>query len=267
MRARYFRILLRFWKNSLLREMSFRAHFLINATSEVGWVVLVLVFVKVIFLNTPQVQGWTEPQYVFLLGTHLLLTSLFETFFFTNCWRVSELVRSGNLDFVLLRPASAQFLLSFERVSYSSLANLPVAIGLCAWAAWRQGTGIGAAQVILFALLIVAGVAILYAILFMFAVCSVWLIRQTGMDELWFYTVSAARYPAEIYRKFAGGTLWFALVFVIPLLMVANLPANVMMRTFEPWLVTYLVIAAAGLLVLSNVVFRLALRWYRSASS
>jgi ABC-type uncharacterized transport system permease subunit len=39
------------------------------------------------------------------------------------------------------------------------------------------------------------------------------------------------------------------------------------MRTFEPWMVVYLLSAAAVLLAGSNVVFRTALRWYRSASS
>ncbi len=101
----------------------------------------------------------------------------------------------------------------------------------------------------------------------MFAITSIWFIRQTGLEQLWFYTVSVARYPAEIYRNFAGGVLWFTLVFVIPILLVANLPASVVIRTFEPFLVAYLVVAAVVLLIVSSLVFRLALRWYRSASS
>jgi len=95
----------------------------------------------------------------------------------------------------------------------------------------------------------------------------VWLIRQTGLDHLWFYAVSLARYPAEIYRPFAGGVLWFTLVFILPVLMVSNLPANVMVRTFEPGMVAYILAAGVVLLALSNVAFRFALRWYRSASS
>jgi ABC-2 type transport system permease protein len=116
-------------------------------------------------------------------------------------------------------------------------------------------------------LLIGAGVLILYSLLFMFAVTSVWLIRQTGIDHLWFYAVNLARYPAEIYRRFAGGTLWFALVFVVPVLMVSNLPANVMVRTFDPYMVGHVLVVGLFLLLLSGAVLRLALRWYRSASS
>jgi len=265
--ARYGRILLRFWKNSLIREMSFRGHFIVNVASEILWIVMLLVFIKVIFTKTLDVRGWSEGQYIFLMGTHMLVTSLFEALFFGNCWRVSELIRSGDLDFVLVRPASPQFLLSFERIDFSPLASVPVSIALCVYATRMIDAQIIAAQIALFCMLIVGGVIILYSLLFMFAITSVWLIRQTGIDHLWFYTVSIARYPAEIYRKFAGGALWFGLVFVLPVLMVSNLPANVMVRTFEPFMVVYVMVSGIVLLGVCTVVFRLALRWYRSASS
>ena len=53
----------------------------------------------------------------------------------------------------------------------------------------------------------------------------------------------------------------------MPILLVANLPANVMVRTIEWGFVAYLCGAAVVLLAVSSAVFRLALRWYRSASS
>lgn len=265
--GRHLRILMRFWKNSLLREMSFRGHFLLNALGEVGWVVLLLIFVKVIFRNTAHVRGWSEGQYLFLMGTHMLVTSLFEAFFFGNCWRISQLVRTGNLDFVLVRPVNAQFLLSFNRVDYSALANVPVGIGLCIYAAMKGEHSVTLLQVALFGVLILSGVMILYSVLYMFSITSVWLIRQTGVDHLWFYAVSLARYPAEIYRRFAGGALWFVLMFIVPVLMVSNLPASVMVRSFPGALTVYMIAAAGVLLGISAAVSRWALRCYRSASS
>jgi ABC-2 type transport system permease protein len=265
--ARYGRILARFCKNSLLRELSFRGHFIVNVASEVLWVGLLLIFVRVIFSKTPHVRGWTEDHYLFLLGTHMIITSLFETFFFGNCWRISQLVRTGNLDFVLVRPASTQFLLSFERVDYSALANVPVGIALCTYAVWGAAAVITPTQIALFLLLLLAGVTILYSLLYMFAITSIWLIRHTGVNHLWFYAVSLARYPHDIYKRFVGGVMWFALVFVIPILMVTNLPASVMVRTFHPLMVAYVVTASAVFLALSMVVSHFALRWYRSASS
>ncbi len=265
--ARYARILARFCKNSLLREMSFRGHFIVNVASEILWVGLLLIFVEVIFSKTPHVRGWTEAHYLFLLGTHMIITSIFETFFFGNCWRISQLVRTGNLDFVLVRPASTQFLLSFERIDYSALANVPVGIALCIYAAWDAAANVTTAKTILFIILLLAGVTILYSLLYIFAITSVWLIRHTGINHLWFYAVSLARYPHDIYKRFVGGVMWFALVFVIPILMVTNLPASVMVKTFHPLMVLYIVAASVFFLALSMLTSRFALRWYRSASS
>lgn len=267
MHARYGRILLCLFKNSLIRELTFRGHFVVNVISELIWVGLLLVFINVIFSKTTDVRGWNQYQYLFLMGTHMLVTSIFEAFFFGNCWRVSQLVRTGDLDFVLVQPVNAQFLLSLQRIDYSALTNVPVGLAVCAYAVNGQGVILSAGRVGLFFALIAAGVLILYSLLFMFAVTSVWFIRQTGIDHLWFYMVSLARYPADIYRHFAGGTLWFALVFVIPLLMVSNLPANVIVRTFEPLMVVHLFASGLVLLALSTVVLKFALRWYRSASS
>jgi len=265
--ARYWRILTCFWKNSLIREMTFRGHFVLNVLSELGWFILLMIFVKVIFSHTSNVRGWDESQYLFLLGTHMMVTSIFETFFVDNLWRVSQLVRSGDLDFVLLRPASTQFLLSFERVDLSPIARIPVALVLCGWALSGRAEPITAGQVGLFMVTILGGVMILYSLMFAFAITSVWLIRQTGVDHLWFYAVSLARYPADIYRRFLGGILYFVFVFIIPILMVSNLPANVMVRTFEPWMVVYLLVIGVVLVWLSTVACRFALKWYRSASS
>lgn len=264
---RYLRILWRFWKNSLIREMTFRTHFVVNAASEVLWIVGVLIFLSVIFSNTAQVKGWSQYQYLFLIGTHMILTSIFEALFFDNCRRFSESIRTGNLDFVLLKPANTQFLLSFERVNYSAFANLPVGIGLCLYAASRSGASVDFADLATFSVLIAAGIVMLYALLFMFSISSVFLIRQTGLESLWFYTTSIARYPAEIYRQFAGGFLWYALVFVIPVLLVVNLPANVVVRSYSTWMIPYMLVSSVALLVLSHLLFRFALRWYRSASS
>lgn len=247
--------------------MSFRGHFIVNVIGEVVWLVLLLVFIRVIYANTADIKGWSQPQYYCLIGSHMIVTSLFEALFFGNCWRIAQLVRSGDLDFVLVRPANTQFLLSLERIDYAALANAPVGLALCVVGLIDLNVSLGAVQVALFPLLIGAGVMILYSLLFMFAVTSVWFIRQTGVDHLWFYAVSLARYPAEIYRQFARGTLYFALVFVVPVLMVSNLPANVLVRSFNPCMVAYVVGSAVILLGLSTIVFRVALRSYRSASS
>ncbi|MCB9850945.1 MAG: ABC-2 family transporter protein [Phycisphaerales bacterium] len=266
---RHLRIGMLFARNGLVRELSFRTNFIVTVISEMLWLAMMLIFVEIIFANTRSVSGWNNYQYLFLLGTHFLISSLFETFFFSNLQRLSELIRTGGLDFVLLKPAQPQFLLSFERVDYAALANAPLGVFLCGFAVYRLGSPVSVVDVLLFAVLVISGVLTLYGLMFIFSTSSVWLIRQTSASHFWFYLTSCARYPAEIYQPLVRGVLWFVLTFVIPVLIVANLPANAVVRggAFQPWLVGYALAAAVIILAVSAVVFRWALRSYRSASS
>jgi ABC-2 type transport system permease protein len=60
---------------------------------------------------------------------------------------------------------------------------------------------------------------------------------------------------------------WF-FTFVIPVLLVVNVPARIMAKNLlDPWSIAFMLAAAAGLLVASRRFFRRAMRLYRSASS
>jgi ABC-2 type transport system permease protein len=60
---------------------------------------------------------------------------------------------------------------------------------------------------------------------------------------------------------------WF-LTFVIPILLVVNVPARVMVRAIEePWVVGFTLLMTVILLWVSRRFFKYALRLYRSASS
>jgi ABC-type uncharacterized transport system permease subunit len=83
------------------------------------------------------------------------------------------------------------------------------------------------------------------------------------------------RYPREIFtRSWALPIGWF-FTFVIPVIVVANVPAGVMVRKllnpssaeFDPLLIGYTALATLLLLGLSRWYFRFALKRYRSASS
>jgi ABC-2 type transport system permease protein len=59
---------------------------------------------------------------------------------------------------------------------------------------------------------------------------------------------------------------WF-FTFIIPVLLVVNVPAQVMLKVFDPTLIGFAVLATLVLLYASRRFFRHALRLYRSASS
>ena len=59
----YLRVFLTFARNSLVRDMTFRMNFLIDAVSSMGWVLINLGFYTLIFQYTPAIgadTGWTS---------------------------------------------------------------------------------------------------------------------------------------------------------------------------------------------------------------
>jgi ABC-2 type transport system permease protein len=107
----------------------------------------------------------------------------------------------------------------------------------------------------------------------MLAATSVWLGRNQTLYDFWFYITSFSRYPMEIYQHGWGSILYVLFTFVVPVLVVVNVPARLLAQPLAPqasvgWpLALFTLAATAGCLVVSRIVFLWALRSYRSASS
>jgi ABC-2 type transport system permease protein len=57
------------------------------------------------------------------LATTWIINSIIQTFFMPNAQEFSELIRTGNFDFALLKPIDTQFIISFPRIDWSSLST------------------------------------------------------------------------------------------------------------------------------------------------
>jgi ABC-2 type transport system permease protein len=201
----------------------------------------------------------------------MFINSTVQMFFMANAEEFSELIRTGNLDFALLKPVDTQFLISLQRIDWSSLADFVVAFLLLGYAMPRlenfQPTLAAAA---LYPLYVILGVLIMYSVMVTLAATSVWLGRNQTLYDFWFYITNFSRYPLEIYDGPIGIWLRMLFLFVVPVLVVVNVPARLMAKPFEPeyrYLAWYGIAAALACLAASRWVFQRALASYRSASS
>jgi ABC-2 type transport system permease protein len=249
--------------------MGFRVNFLARCASELLWLGLLVMFFDLIYRQTAQIGDWSFEQYLFFMGTGIILNALIDSLFLDNCTNFAELIRTGDLDFALLKPIDEQFLLSCQRVDWSTMPKLFVGGGLLAYSCRHAASEITAMQVANYVALLAAGLAVLYSLMLIMASSSVWIIRTHSLYEVWFYVTQFARYPAEIYQvNWAGRLLRFLLMFVLPVLLAINVPARYgAAKLNEPELAAYLVVAATVSLVVSRAFFRFALTRYRSASS
>ena len=123
-------------------------------------------------------------------------------------------------------------------------------------------------RLLAFGVLFLCGVAIAYSLLLMLSSTSVWLVRNQNLMELWWLFSTLMRHPRQIFNN-----VWWAeplgrfFTLIVPVLLVVSVPAETMVKVFEPVTIGGVLLATVVLLWLSRRVFLLALRSYRSASS
>ena len=267
----YFGVFTTFARNSLIRDMTFRTNFIIEVISSMSWMIMNLGFYSLVYRYTPDIAEWSKYEFFVFIATTMFVNSLVQAFFMTNLQELSELVRTGGLDFALLKPIDTQFLISLQRVIWSSLGNFFVAIILLCYSLPRiPGVELSVWQFVLYPLYIVLGVLILYSVMIILSATSIWLGRNQSLYDFWFYITNFSRYPMEIYKGSWGTPLRNLFTFVVPILVVINVPARLMAKPLADgqWrLALFAAIATIASLVVSRWVFQRALLSYRSASS
>ncbi len=265
--SRYFRLLGSLSRFTLARELAFRGNFLVKVSVEVIWLGILLAFYETIFAQTKTIAHWPKDQYLFFVGCFFALNGMIETLFLENCNDFAELVRTGDLDFLLLRPIDEQFLITCRKVDWATAPNVLMGFGVMGIALYRLGWAFDPTRVAAFAATFACGTAIAYSFMVILTSFSVWMVRNQSLMEMWWLFSSLARYPKEIFLGSRAEPIGFLFTFILPILLVANVPANAMVRALDAPMVGFTFGATAVLLWASRKFFQHALRSYRSASS
>ena len=169
------------------------------------------------------------------------------------------------MDLLLLLPMDAQFAVSAYRFGLDNFVNAGVGVGFVVFSLSKLGVVPGAVQIGCYAVAIMLGAAIHYAIMFTLATLSFWIVRAQGLIYGYFNFLSIARYPDQVF----GGVFKLIFTWLIPVIVVANAPARILARASEePFAPMLQLVAVCGLsLVLSRIFWLFALRRYSSASS
>ena len=252
-------------RNSLIREMSFKANFLLWMVVEVLWFVGQIVFFSIIFGNVDRIGDWTKWEVVLLIGTHQMISQLFQAFFFVNVANIPELVRTGKLDSLLVLPIDSQFAVSTKQFGLDSIVNAIVGAIVVGVSLSKLGYVPGPMSILLYLVAICFGVAVHYSIMLSLAAVSFWIVRAQGLVYGYFNFMNIARYPDSIFPFLFK----FIFSWIVPVVIVANIPARLLIKSFgQPGpLMLQLVIGSTVVFLLSRAFWGFALRRYSSASS
>jgi ABC-2 type transport system permease protein len=263
---RYLSLYAVLWRNSVTREMSFKGNFLLWIFVELLWFGLQLSFVTVIFTQTDSVGSWTKWQMVMLVGASNFIQQVYQAFFLTNCTNLSELVRTGKMDFLMALPVNTRFLVSLRVVDLGAFVNAAFGLGVLIYAAHKAGAHPSLMQIAGFGALCVVGICIHYSLMFLLATVCFWTVRAQGIVWGYYQMFNIARLPDEAFVKTPVFKAFFT--FALPVLLVSNVPVRVLADKLNSpkWWLLLLAIGAIWALI-SEWFWQKSLRRYTSASS
>jgi len=248
---------------SIAIALQYRLEFAVEGALALLWVGVTLVPLLVVFGARENVAGWTFPEMLVVLGWFVALKGVLEGTLSPSLLQVIDHVRKGTLDFVLLKPADAQLLVSLSKIEPWRVTDLAAAAVIFSIAFRRIGTLPAPADVALAAVLLCAAVLILYSIAIIVVSIAFVAVRVDNLLYLFQSVFDVARWPSSVFR----GALAFLFTFVLPLALMTTYPALALLGKIT---LTTAGGALAGTLAFAAVaraIWKASIRRYTSASS
>ena len=258
---RYFRLFGIQLRASILLGLEYRADFLLDGAVEVFWTATTLVPLLVVFGLRKTVAGWSFPESLMVMGWFTFLQGVLEGAINPSLASVVEHVRKGTLDFVLMKPADAQFLVSTARFAVWRGVNTVTAIAIFAWGFRLLGRGPSASAIALAVVSLVSAVAVLYSLWIVTVSAAFYVVRIDNLSYFFNAIFDAARWPVSIFRGFAR----FVFTFVVPLGIMTTYPAEALLGTLRASALLTSLGAGVVALVVSRIVWTSAIARYTSA--
>jgi ABC-2 type transport system permease protein len=257
---RLFRVQLRM---SATTAMQYRTDFFLKGVMALFWLGITIVPLTVVYANRPKVGDWTFPEALVVLGWFSLLKAVLEGGVTPSLTAVVEGVRTGTLDFVLLKPADAQFLVSTAKFEPWKVIDVLAAGAIFIYAFQKIGRWPRPHELLVAAALLVMAVLLLYSIWILVVSASFWVVRVDNLSYLFGSLFDNGRWPVTVFR----GTLRFLFTYVFPLALMTTYPAQALLGRLTNDTAALALVGGAAFAVVARLVWKRAVGFYTSASS
>lgn len=243
--------------------MEYRANFFSSLVYSLLWSVWITAGITIFFYHRSSLGGWTYDEILPVMGLFVIFNGVLDALLRPNIIRLTEYIQKGTLDFVLIKPANSQFLATVTAISVFKIIDLIIGFGLIVYGLYRIGHWPTLAEVVLFGMMLPAGLVIVYSLWLLLATLAFWFVRVDNFTELFYTFYEAGRFPITVYR----GWVRVVLTFVVPVAFLTTFPAATLMGRLSPRYALASVMMAAILLWIATRFWSYAVRFYTSASS
>jgi ABC-2 type transport system permease protein len=257
------RLIAAFMKADVIRQMEYRADFLITLAVHFVFQASNIVFFNVLWTRVGGFAGLSRMEMMFFLGTFIISDSIWSTFAFFGVMDLPNVIRDGRMDHYLTKPLSSQFLATFRSPSILAAMSLFLGIVLIAIAVRSGQIDVPPGAWLGWAVLVVAGATLSYACGVIVMSLAFIVLSVNAIWMLYSEIVDVQRYPIGIFPR----PLRMVFTVTLPVLLVANVPAHFAIGKMGLPEAGWLIGASVVLLFLSTRVWKYGLKRYQSASS
>lgn len=257
----YLQVLSLFWTTAISAELEYRLNFLIAVLSSFANLVGSLFSLFLFYRTGYTFAGWSWHESLVVLGLFTFLQGVSATFLVPNLNRIVEQVQQGTLDFILLKPISSQYWLSFRVLSPWGFPDVVFGIIMIIYA--TSELKLTLYNVFLSSLTIGFAMISLYSLWFMLGATSIWFVKIYNVTEVLRGLLEAGRFPIVAYPV----AYRFFFTFIVPVAFLTTIPAETLLGKNQATWILGSGILAILLLILSHYFWQFALRFYTSASS
>jgi ABC-2 type transport system permease protein len=252
-----------FFRIGALNELQYRATFAIQVFQSVIALATGLAVIGLVFSQTTHLNDWTQPELLAVMGVHILMGGVIQTFIQPNMVRLMTDVREGTLDFILTKPEDAQVLVSIREVKIWQAVDVVIGLAVLGVGVAQLQASIGPIQAVAFAVALLLGATMIYCFWLILTTGAFWIVRMDEIHELFEGVYQSGRWPVTIYP----GWLRVSLTYLVPIAFAVTVPAEAITSRLSVETIAIAAVFAAVLVVVTRAWWRFGLRHYSGASA
>jgi ABC-2 type transport system permease protein len=262
--VRYLYLLYSIFRYSLSRDMEYKTNFIGSLFVDAIYYTVWYYFFEIIYSKTTMLGDFDrEDILVFLIATFFVDTLFM--MLFDGAGYLREHIRTGSLDFILLKPVNSQFLISFRYIrSYALVSLFILSIILYHVLHTFHPDSLKILNIIFFTISLLMGVLIWYS--FEFIIASLTFFFRDFKTGGWLSheVMKFSMRPDSIYTGFIRKILFT----LLPMALVSSVPSRLLLHglTYQNqkyFLLQILVVSI--LLLMTRFFWKIGLKRYESA--
>ncbi len=252
-----------FLKVGVLNELQYRVNFFVSLLQSLVQVVTGLVVLALVYSHTTELNGWTQPELLCLLGIQILLGGVIRTFIQPNMMQLMEDVQKGTLDYALTKPEDAQVLVSVRRFQIWQAVDIVSGLILLGVGIAGLGSGVGASNAVAFLIALSLGILMIYCFWLAMTTGAFWIVRMENVAELFDGVYLTGRFPVGIYPTW----LRLSVTFLVPIGFAITVPAEAVTSRLDWQTLLLAAVFAVVLAAFTRWFWRFGLKNYTGASA